>query len=122
LHLQGGESLIGSGAAITARIPQHIKRRFAEKGGIKYTRIYPSEATIAAAASHTASNSSGQSSASNSSSSAAVSKPSSAAGVIQMSWQQRTGCSDKGAAADFFTRLGCTVEWSEAAGPHTLVA
>lgn len=64
---QGGESLIGSGEGITAAVPDHIKERFINEGGIKYTRTYPS----------------------------AAEQPAAAGAAQRISWQQRTGFEDK---------------------------
>lgn len=92
LMLQGGESLLGSTAELTARLPPHIIQHYASKGGVKYTRRYPS-AAAAAARDPTA-------------------PPTSTEGLMPASWQERTGCSDKAGAEAFFTSLGCTVEWT----------
>lgn len=94
LVLQGGESLIGDSAAIAAAMPEFVLQRFADRGGVLYTRKYIS---------------------------AAASKASADSGVAPpgLSWQERTGFSDPQAAAGFFTDLGFKVEWQEA---DTLVA
>jgi hypothetical protein len=93
--LQGGESLIGDSAAIAAAMPEFVLQRFADRGGVLYTRKYIS---------------------------AAATKAASADGTIAppgLSWQERTGFSDQAAAAGFFTDLGFEVEWQEG---DTLVA
>lgn len=71
LLAQGGESLIGDGKAITAAIPDHIIQKFADKGGIKYTRTYPSAAAAAAGPAVASS------------------------GFSMPTWQERTGFEDK---------------------------
>jgi hypothetical protein len=45
LMLQGGESLIGDSAGIAAAMPESVLQRFADRGGVRYTRRYESSAT-----------------------------------------------------------------------------
>jgi hypothetical protein len=40
LLLQGGESLIGDSAGIAAAMPESVLQRFADRGGVLYTRRY----------------------------------------------------------------------------------
>jgi hypothetical protein len=91
--LQGGESLIGDSTAIAAAMREFVLQRFADRGGVLYTRKYISAAKAASADS-------------------GIAPPG-------LSWQERTGFSDPEAAAGFFTDLGFRVEWQAA---DTLVA
>jgi hypothetical protein len=99
--LQGGESLIADGAAITAAMPPHVMQRFQERGGIKNSRLYCSAEQLP---------SSPQSSASS--------------GLVlpRMTWQERTGCLDKAGAAKYFMNLGFNVEFRQQPEPDTLHA
>jgi len=83
--VQGGESLIGDSAAIAADMPEFVLQRFADKGGMTYTRTYVS-----------------------------AEAPLDTSRVIPaLTWQERTGFSDPEAAAGFFKDLGFKVEWKE---------
>lgn len=84
LLLQGGESLIGDSAAIAATMPDFVLQRFADRGGIRYTRRYVS-----------------------------TDAPMTPDGVPALTWQERTGFTDPEAAAGFFKDLGFKVEWQE---------
>lgn len=42
--LQGGESLIGDSAGIAAAMPDSVLQRFADHGGVRYTRRYAASA------------------------------------------------------------------------------
>eukprot|EP00879_Flechtneria_rotunda_P002114 GHRR01002296.1.p1 GENE.GHRR01002296.1~~GHRR01002296.1.p1 ORF type:complete len:354 (+),score=75.06 GHRR01002296.1:452-1513(+) len=82
---KGGENLIASGEAITAGISHNIMQRFADKGGIKYTRIFRSQESVT-------------------STNPLIS--------YEATWQERASTKDKSVAAALFESLGCTVQWT----------
>lgn len=76
---------MGDSAAIAADMPEFVLQRFADKGGLKYTRTYVSAEAPAATS----------------------------GSIPALTWQERTGFSDPEAAAGFFKDLGFKVEWKE---------
>lgn len=91
--LQGGESLTGDSAAIAAAMPDWVLQRFADHGGVLYTRTYISAEAAAA--------------------------DKAPGGFPALTWQDRTGFTDPEAAAGFFRDLGFSVTWKDG---ETLVA
>jgi hypothetical protein len=85
---------MGDTAAIAAAVPRHVLERFEQRGGVRYRRTY-----ISADAPQ------------------GTTGPS---GAPALSWQERTGASDRDAAARFFRDLGFDVDWRD--GGATLVA
>lgn len=100
-------------------MPEAVLQRFADKGGIKYTRTYYSTATLEAMKQQQQQ----QQDQKQQQQPQKQQQQPPRRGPPPMSWQEKTGCSDKEAAAAYFTKLGFTVEFRDTPeGPDTLVA